>query len=824
MAALTSSNITAHQIMGLDGKPFPTAITSNIWVGTKGVFSTPTGGNKVTPFTTGKKYFENLIQAFDAAKEEICIAGWQVSWDALLAPGVRLYDVLLRAAKRGVKIYVLPWDDRNPIQTYDDQTKVVLERINTLPGVKGDPVQVVIAKSMVSENTGYFAHHQKQVVVDRKIGYVGGLDISYGRYDDASFDLQADKDGREVLNRYNGCIAQVLPLSASDKRLVDPDLMAGFNDRFVRPTANTPTNASIQADRIAAGGWQVPYKTSGPIDTPVNSTALDSNAANYFTLDPECQPRMPWQDVHSRIEGPAVSDLLRNFVGRWRAAGGKPLVPAPTPNTYAQVGKASIQVLRSASALLCKAEGSKAKELVNEDHIQQAMLQLIDKSRHFIYIENQFFVSDFGDFADFAGPGRPLSPAAQFIKEGGGGISDAKLWALRKLHQESVTGDTDRIPRNQVVARLVQRIQTAILDIERPKFHVYITLPVYSEGLLCDVATAVQVYWTMQTISFGKKSLLNGIRRALKARELFDAKDPDPLRVTRDMDNTEWESVPVEACFDYVTLLNLRTHQKLSGSKGERHVTEQVYVHTKLMIVDDLYALYGSANINDRSLSGVGDSEIAVLVVDQDGGRAEINGDGAQLPVRTFARELRMEIWEKLFGITAGGKHAATGLQSAIKAPGNPASWKGIQAQAKKNAAAYEAVFSFVPRNLAKDNRGRVVPSSVLPTWAPNSDAPPNTDWSKRGKLASPMPFQVEFWSAPRHDVTAITRLDEIKGFITALPTEWTSGENIHIGLPATLVTEVDKEKIELRAQPPATYIGSAEPLVGESGAQERPV
>jgi phosphatidylserine/phosphatidylglycerophosphate/cardiolipin synthase-like enzyme len=36
----------------------------------------------------------------------------------------------------------------------------------------------------------------------------------------------------------------------------------------------------------------------------------------------------------------------------------------------------------------------------------------------------------------------------------------------------------------------------------------------------------------------------------------------------------------------------------------------QIYVHSKLMIIDDRMALIGSANINDRSLLGSRDSEV----------------------------------------------------------------------------------------------------------------------------------------------------------------------------------------------------------------------
>jgi hypothetical protein len=43
-------------------------------------------------------------------------------------------------------------------------------------------------------------------------------------------------------------------------------------------------------------------------------------------------------------------------------------------------------------------------------------------------------------------------------------------------------------------------------------------------------------------------------------------------------------------------------------------VTEIIYVHSKLMIVDDNILIMGSANINDRSMLGTRDSEIAVLL------------------------------------------------------------------------------------------------------------------------------------------------------------------------------------------------------------------
>ena len=45
-------------------------------------------------------------------------------------------------------------------------------------------------------------------------------------------------------------------------------------------------------------------------------------------------------------------------------------------------------------------------------------------------------------------------------------------------------------------------------------------------------------------------------------------------------------------------------------------VSELIYVHSKMMIVDDRQVIIGSANFNDRSLNGKRDSELAVVVED----------------------------------------------------------------------------------------------------------------------------------------------------------------------------------------------------------------
>jgi len=116
-------------------------------------------------------------------------------------------------------------------------------------------------------------------------------------------------------------------------------------------------------------------------------------------------------------------------------------------------------------------------------------------------------------------------------------------------------------------------------------------------------------------------------------------------------------------------------------------------VHSKLMIIDDRWVLVGSANINDRSLLGDGDSELAVTIADMDHSVHDLDGSGTPEPCRTFARDLRQKAWRKWMG------SAAAECEEALDKPALKASWKKIQSIARDNSDIYEDVFNFIPRN-----------------------------------------------------------------------------------------------------------------------------
>ena len=66
---------------------------------------------------------------------------------------------------------------------------------------------------------------------------------------------------------------------------------------------------------------------------------------------------------------------------------------------------------------------------------------------------------------------------------------------------------------------------------------------------------------------------------------------------------------------EYISFYGLRQSEIVNGTP----MTEIIYVHSKLMIVDDRRCIIGSANINDRSLLGTRDSELACIIEENQG-------------------------------------------------------------------------------------------------------------------------------------------------------------------------------------------------------------
>jgi len=182
------------------------------------------------------------------------------------------------------------------------------------------------------------------------------------------------------------------------------------------------------------------------------------------------------------------------------------------------------------------------------------------------------------------------------------------------------------------------------------------------------------------------------------------------------------QEFPMVDLAEYVDFYNMRSHMVLNG----RPVCEQVYIHSKVIIVDDRVGIIGSANINDRSLLGDRDSEVCVYIGPGDHPLSPTHGakppntnshrtitcNGEPLEVSDFLHSLRVRLWAEHLGMLdepertgeritheVGAfdqvpQQARELLEDAVEAYDKV--WVPIAA---KNTVVYEAVFPEMPSN-----------------------------------------------------------------------------------------------------------------------------
>ena len=336
-----------------------------------------------------------------------------------------------------------------------------------------------------SKSGKFFSHHQKCVIVDERLAFVGGIDLAYGRYDD-NYGMQADAAGRKGMNMYNPCV----PVMAAG-RGYNP--MEEYATPHADPRLDRDSSAREQAKKREA------VSVTRIIDAVLTRRESQSpgKAKESTYLDAKIQPRMPWQDYQVEIEGPAVYDLIANFVLRWNSY--PPHYPkssllTQTPELHIpatrpeRVGSCHVQVLRSASQEMCRSEQKrplrgKPPASKTQHDVMDAMKLLIDKADHYIYIENPFFVSAFGE-SSIKGP-KALSPVAKSITPSAG------AFITRRFPDKPA-------PENQVAEWLANKIKGHIISFNPMPFHVYIMLPVYPEGRLNDPSIVAQIHLTRQ--------------------------------------------------------------------------------------------------------------------------------------------------------------------------------------------------------------------------------------------------------------------------------------------------------------------------------------
>ncbi|KAM7514029.1 hypothetical protein LguiA_003612 [Lonicera macranthoides] len=553
---------------------------------------------------THENCWEDICHAILEAHHLVYIVGWSIYHKVRLVRepskplpsggNLNLGELLKYKSQEGVRVLLLVWDDKTShnkffikteglMQTHDEETRKFF---------KHSSVTCVLAPRYASSKLSIFkqqvvgtlyTHHQKCVIVD----------------------TQADGNNRKISSFIGG-------LDLCDGRYDTPE-----------------------------------HRLFGDINTVFHSDFHNPT----FSAGAKC-PRQPWHDLHCKIEGPAAYDVLKNFEQRWRKATKwseigwrfkrishwhddalikieriswilSPNASTPIDDPSLRVSKEddpenwNIQVFRSIDSGSLKgfpkdvhiAESQNlicAKNLVIDKSIQTAYVQAIRSAQHFIYIENQYF------------------------------IGSSYAWGSHK------DAGADNLIPIELALKIVSKIKA------KERFAVYVVIPMWPEGAPTSASVQAILFWQGQTMQM----MYDIVAQELNNSRLEDAHPQDYLNFYC-LGNRE-ERHEVES-----TSISRTSSSGAKGGQRENGVMAEnskvlaslkfgrfmVYVHAKGMIVDDEYVILGSANINQRSMAGSRDTEIAM---------------GAYQPHNTWAKKkkhprgqvygYRMSLWAEHLG------------------------------------------------------------------------------------------------------------------------------------------------------------------------------
>ncbi|EAW14505.1 putative phospholipase D (PLD) [Aspergillus clavatus NRRL 1] len=327
-----------------------------------------------------------------------------------------------------------------------------------------------------------------------------------------------------------------------------------------------------------------------------------------------------------------------------------------------QRGNMSCQIVRSCTKW--------SNGTPTEHSIADAYAAIIRNSEHFVYIENQFFIT--------------------------------------------ATGDSQKPVRNQIGAAIVERILRAARAGQKYKIIVVIpTVPCFAGDLEDEASLGTRAIMEFQynSINRGGHSIMELIAKEgynpMEYIRFYNLRNYDRINANSRMSEIEQKSgvsyedarkqhdlntvgpggygpgatrtafdtsVPFQQQYQQAAH-QVSTTKSTSGrwdsvsecymlhgedirnvpwegpseAEIDAFVTEELYVHSKVMIADDRVVICGSANLNDRSQLGDHDSEIAVIIEDQTPVQSSMNGQ--PWTASRFAASLRRQLFRKHLGL-----------------------------------------------------------------------------------------------------------------------------------------------------------------------------
>lgn len=593
-----------------------------------------------------------------------------------------------------------------------------------------------------ADMTFYWAHHEKFIVIDYNTAFIGGLDLCFGRWDNHQHPL-----------------ADVHPEGVSNEMWPGQD----FNNNRVM-------------DFQSVDDWK----------------SNELSKAEYG--------RMPWHDVAMGVVGDCVYDIAEHFVLRWNfikrdkykrddrydwlVMQGReadedligvqrpkhpvgeylthPLSPLSGKTLGDQRGTVHAQIVRSSADW--------SSGILTEHSIQNAYSELIRNAQHYVYIENQFFITATGDQqAPIKNTiGRAIVDAVvRAGKEGrkfrvialipsipgfAGDLRDDAAMGTRAImdYQYKSICRGEHSIFEQIRAQGVDPTQHIFFFNLRSYDRLNVTPSMKKQEEESGVkyqdvqrAEANEIMNTsvQNTKDRDDKILDKSTREKLDPRD--NSGDEDMEKTTdakrkyeaateaagTDQEDTSTTSVAKNAMHGEPNLVDEKWDGDLD-TEAENWIQEELYIHGKILIVDDKTVICGSSNLNDRSQLGVHDSELSIVMTDTKTINSKMGGQGYEAGYH--AATLRRYLWREHLGLLPPQELDASNDPNAQPpdVPGDPQEndtyefvadplsdevWDMWTSRATKNTEVFRQLFHADP-----DDYGKL----LLP---PPSLSPPNS-------------------------------------------------------------------------------------------------
>ncbi|CAF4325543.1 unnamed protein product, partial [Rotaria sp. Silwood2] len=647
---------------------------------------------------------------------------------------MRLDSLLGRRAEEGIRVYVMVFKDIVQVVGLNSwHTKLKL--MSKSPTKKNIKVIRHPDHSVVpgTESSFLYSHHEKTVIIDQRIAFIGGIDLCWGRWDTDEHKLiDLGDENITELHIPNEIDDQVEEETPREEAAVATTEKMAENSLAKNVASSTTISKSLfnlqKSDQEEKNSLLKSNQNQNLNDETINNNNITkpSEVTNFRTVlnktemqllaeeeNAEQRPRelkKKWRQIIKKIRKdenidssdededilqepidekprtiigvtPVLDKKCRYFMGKdYANPYDKDFGCLEKFDEDSIDRKTSPRMPWHDEALVVTGEAARdcARHFIQRWNIHKADKFRFNESYPYIlpksYDDNELFDSSM--LSEILGENqKPIRVDAQCVRS-------AAFWSCGTYLEETsiqnayihmidsaqhfiyienqffISIANDTTIKNLIGDALYRRIVRA--SINKEKFRVYVVLPLLPGFSNVNAVQAV-LYFIMRSINKGETSLYQ--------------------RLIRDgISNPE----------EYITFYGMRNWDILMG----KLVTEIIYVHSKLMIVDDRMSICGSANINDRSLQGSRDSEFCLFVNDTEMIDSQLNGQKQQ--VGLFSSTWRKKLFRQMLGIK-------NEEEMSVDDPCSDEFYEYFRRTAKMNAQIYEEVFNTLPTNRVKN-------------------------------------------------------------------------------------------------------------------------